>query len=233
MRVLLLLLLLPLQALAMEQNNLTVLYSLDRLEYWQWASDAEEEDGLEWETSIKAGNGYDFVRLYQEGEQAEGKLEFVTHRLFYQRATTPFWDMQLGIEHQDNKEGEDMDRLALGWIGLAPYFIEVDALLLLGDDDNSSLDLEAGYELMFTQRLKLELSVEALINLQDNTDFGMEKGLASTEFELELGYEIKRELVSYWGLRWLRYWGDTHSALDKAGHRTAEWGWFAGISYWY
>lgn len=125
------------------------------------------------------------------------------------------------------------NRLVVGFDGLAPYFFETDASLLVDKDGRTSLNVTAEQELMFTQ--KLVLSPEFTLAAHSNTSekYSEGKGLSSIGVGLRLKYEIVREFAPYVGAVWSRSFGDSADIIREEGGDIQSTQWVAGVSFWF
>ena len=131
-------------------------WSLDRLEAW----DADEDGtGMAWEAKAWVGSDLNRLWLRSEGERAGGSTESADVEVLYGRAIAPWWDAVAGVRHDFGFDGgPSRTYAALGVIGLAPYKFEVEATAYVGESGQVGLGAEAEYEMLFTNRLTIELS---------------------------------------------------------------------------
>lgn len=97
----------------------------------------------------------------------------------------------------------------IGVSGLAPQWFETDFSFFVSNKGGASLRLEAEYDLLFTQRLVLEPSLEANIAFSNDPETGVGSGLSDIELGLRLRYEVSREIIPYIGVNWERKIGRT------------------------
>ena len=150
-----------------------------------------------------AYGGYDFHKLYVyfDVEKEDGGISSAQYDLLYSKAIAPFWDFQVGIASIKSPTlTKEWIEIALA--GLAPYWFETRLALLAGDGGNVGLQIEAEYEVLFTQRLILTPSIEANFYTKDDSSLAIESGLDSVEAGLRLRYEIKREFAPYIGIHY-------------------------------
>ena len=83
---------------------------------------------------------------YEIEEQAYETLE---NQLVGQIPISKFFDAKAGVRF-DTPEGPDRTYALLGIAGLAPQWFEVDANLYVSKDGDSSAEIDAEYELLFT-----------------------------------------------------------------------------------
>ena len=178
------------------------------------------------------GKNYNKLVLKAEGEVDEGKLHEARTELLWGHALTAYWDTQLGVRY-DSGLAPDRKWLAAGVQGLAPYWFEVDATAYLGEQGRTALRLSAEYELLLTQKLILQPSVEANFYGKQDTASELGSGLSDLTTGLRLRYEIRREFAPYVGVEWNGKMGDTANYARATGERTNETRVMAGVRFWY
>src|SRR5690606_1544915 len=113
-----------------------------------WALDSE----------ISLGRDLNKFVLTLEGEK-EGADKDLEVQALYSKAVAPYWDLQLGLR-QDLEPGPERSWGVIGLQGLAPYLIEVDAALFVGESGRTALRLEAEHDILLTQRWILTPELE-------------------------------------------------------------------------
>lgn len=201
--------------------------NLDRLE-WQ---DAENGSVLHWNVDSWIGGDINRLWIRSEGERADGVTEEAELQLLFGRATTPWWDVVAGIR-QDFQPGSPQTWAAFGIQGMPLYQFEVEATAFIGEAGQTGARLEADYDLLITNRLKLQPVVEVDLYGKNDPDRGVGSGLANTELGLRLRYEIIREVTPYIGVTWSRSYGNTADFL-QAGEDRSEGRFVAGVRLWY
>ena len=187
---------------------------VDRLEW----SGSGPGGGLAWDSEGWTGTDLHRMRFRTGGEfetadDGRGELE-----LLYGRAVAPFWDVVAGAR-QDFKPGPAGSWLAFGIAGLAPYWFEVEATAYVGTGGRFAVRIEAEYELLITNRLVLEPSIEL--------DLRRGGGTGSLDGGLRMRYELRREFAPYLGIEWGRPIGDRTDPAD-AGLRLVT-----GLRVWF
>jgi len=178
------------------------------------------------------GRDYNRAVLKAEGDYDNGDFEETSTELLWGHSVAAYWDSQLGLRY-DSGEGPDRPWLAFGIQGLAPYWFEVDATAYIGEEGRTSLNVEAEYELLLTQKLILQPRVEADFYGKDDSERGIGSGLSEAKVGLRLRYEIRRELAPYVGIEWTGVFGDTADYARAAGLDTKETQAVAGIRFWF
>lgn len=221
-----------LEAQTMDDHIYTYI-AFDELEWLPGASSRPVEyDGEMW-----VGGDYDRLWLKAHGEQStlerEGHFEV---QALYSRATTPFWNVQVGLGVERGYSpagGATRGLVTAGLQGLAPYWFHTEAFLVVSHDGDVSARLEAGYDLLFSQRLILEPEVELSAAVQDVPEWGVGSGLSDMELAARMRYEIVREFAPYVGISWTRRFGDTADLARAAGAPVSDANFVAGLKWWY
>jgi len=186
-----------------------------------------DENTKVWEGSFYMGYDLDKVYVYSAGESTSDGLESSQNELVYSRAIAPFWDAQLGLVYDKNANAsKTWGEIAIA--GLAPYYFETRAALLLNGDGNVGLRVDAEYEMLFTQKLILSTSIEADFYTKDDPDMQLGSGLSSMEAGLRLRYEFVREFAPYIGVTWEKTFGNT-----KDYNPISETNFLMGVRFWF
>ncbi len=186
-----------------------------------------DENSRELEGSFYAGYDLDKLYVYSQGSATADGLDWSQNDLVYSRAIAPFWDIQAGIAYDRNSDASrTWGEIAIA--GLAPYFFETRAALLLNNEGNMGLRLDAEYEMLFTQQLILTPSLEADFYTKDDPQMRTGSGLSAIEAGLRLRYEIIREFAPYIGITWEKTFGSTRDY-----NPVNETSLLAGIRFWF
>lgn len=177
------------------------------------------------------GRDYDRLVLKAEGDVARGRLQEARTEALWGHAVATFWDTQLGARY-DSGVGSDRGWLAFGIQGLAPYWFNVDATAYAGNSGRTALRLGAEYEMLLTQKLILQPSLE--MNLYGKPDEAREigRGLSDATAGLRLRYEFTRQIAPYVGVEWARKFGGTADFVRAAGEDTQNTRFVAGLRFW-
>ncbi len=202
------------------------LVEFDRLEAWE--SDAHH--GAAWEVHGWIGKDLQKLRFRAEGETEDGALGHAELDLLYSRGVTPWWDAVAGLHHENGPGTRDA--LAIGVVGLAPYKIETQAMLYLGDG-GASLRAEAGYDTLFTNRWILQSRVELRAESQADESRHVGAGLSTVEAGLRLRYEWHRQFAPYVGIEREQAFGGTADRLRADGERAGDWRVVVGLRTWF
>ena len=178
------------------------------------------------------GRTYDRVVLKAEGDVDNGELQDAHTDLLWGHAVAAYWDTQLGVRY-DSGVGPDRSWLAFGVQGLAPYWFEMDITGFAGEQGRTALSVEAEYELLLTQKLILQPSVEANFYGKRDTAREAGSGLSDLTAGLRLRYEVRREFAPYIGVERVGKFGGTADFVRAAGKRTNETRIMGGLRFWF
>ncbi|HEY5568983.1 MAG TPA: copper resistance protein B [Gammaproteobacteria bacterium] len=178
------------------------------------------------------GRTYDRAVLKAEGDIDGGELAEARTELLWGHAFAAFWDSQLGVRY-DSGAGPNREWLAFGVEGIAPYWFEIEATAYLGEAGQSALRLDASYDLLLTQKLVLQPRIEANIYGKRDVERGLGSGLSDVSAALRVRYEIRRELAPYFGIEWVRKYGETEDLARAAGDDPNDARLVAGLRFWF
>lgn len=212
---------------AAEDDPLLFMVTIDQLES---RSGDEDPDVLEAEAWL----GYDLHKLWlkTEIERVGSTNESAELQLLYGKAVSPYWDFQIGVR-RDFDPVPERNWAVIGFQGLAPYYIDIDAALFLGESGRSGFRFEAEYEKMLTQRWVLIPELEMNFFGQGDPQTEVGSGLSSSEFGLRLAYEIRREFAPYIGVNWEAKHGETKRIAEQHGEDTEDTQFVIGIHAWF
>jgi copper resistance protein B len=207
---------------SMEDDPLVTMFLMDRFEVLD-----NDENTRVWEGSFWIGYDINKLYVYSEGEATSDGLESSQNELVYSRAMAPFWDVQIGLAYDKNDDAsKTWGEIAIS--GLAPYYFETRAALLVNGDGNIGLRLDAEYEALLTQKLILTPSLEADLYTKDDPDLHIGSGLSNIEAGLRLRYEFIREFAPYIGVTWEKTFGNTRDY-----HPIDETSVMVGVRFWF
>jgi len=193
----------------------------------------DDEDSFNWEAQGWIGEDFNKLWFKTEGEKIDGgDLEEAEVQLLYSRLISPFFDLQAGIRYDFKPEPERVFAV-LGVQGLAKYWFEIDAAAFISDEGEVSARFEAEYELLLTQRLILQPSVEINLSAKDVEERGIGSGFNDIELGLRLRYEIRREFAPYIGVNWERKLGNTADLARAEGEGVERTAFVAGFRFWF
>lgn len=186
-----------------------------------------DENTRVWEGSFWIGYDINKLYIYSEGESTSNGLESSQNELVYSRAIAPFWNAEIGLAYDKNEDAsQTWGEIAIA--GLAPYYFETRAALLVNSDGNIGLRLDTEYEALFTQKLILTPSLEADFYTKDDPQMNIGSGLSSVEAGLRLRYEFVREFAPYIGVTWEKTFGNTrdYNPVDETNL-------LVGVRFWF
>jgi len=151
------------------------------------------------------------------------------------RLIAPFFDGLIGVRVDHVRDNASATRalLSVGVEGLAPNWFEVGASAFVSQGGDLSARMTASYDLLLTQRLKLEPQLEANLSAGEVPEFGIGSGLTDVELGLRLRYEIQRKFAPYVGLNWERRFGSTADLARTGEGHVSEAAFVAGFRLWY
>ena len=207
-------------------DQLFTLVKIDQLEHRR----QDGNDLVVWEGQGRIGNDTHKFSLRTEGEyeRTADRFENAEVQLRYQRMISDFFDAHVGVR-QDIKPDPSRSFAVVGINGLAPQWFETDASFFVSHKGDTSLRLEAEYDILFTQRLILEPSAEIDIAFSEDRPTGVGKGLSKVELGVRLRYEIAREFAPYIGINWERKIGTTSDLAREEGEDDNVFSVVAGI----
>jgi copper resistance protein B len=199
----------------------------DRLE-WQEG----EASAFGWDAAAWYGGDYHKLWLEAEGERAGGRTQESRVEASWDRIVSAWWSLRAGVRH-DGGIGPSRDWLSVGVAGLAPGFVEVEALLHLGEGGRTAFRLTTERDVRISRRLVLQPEAELAAHGRDDPQKLIGAGLSVIELGLRLRYEWRRELAPYVGIRWVGHFGDSADLRRAAGEEADELQWVAGLRAWF
>lgn len=194
-------------------------------------SDASGGTDISWEGSAWMGSDLNRLWLRTKGHSLDGDVENGRLEVLYGRPVRPWWDLVAGIR-QDFGDGPSRTWAAFGIQGLAPYFFEIEATGYVGEGGRTALNLEAEYEMLFTNRLILTSALEATAFGKSDPGQSVGSGLSTMEAGLRLRYEFSRQFAPYVGFE--REWSFGHTSDLRAltGRASDDSRWVVGVRLW-
>jgi copper resistance protein B len=199
---------------------------LDRLE---WRD--TDPSSAEWEAAAWYGGDFDKLWAETEGEHVDGKID-ARVEVAWDHIISAWWSTRLGLR---SDVGDEPARswVAFGIAGLAPGFVELEAMAYVGDGGRTALRLATEYDLLLTQRLVLQPALEINAYGEDDPERLIGAGFSDLELGLRLRYEIRRELAPYLGVNWSKRFGDSADFARAAGEDPDEISFVAGLRAWF
>lgn len=210
-------------------DRIFTFFQAEKLEYRL----GDGDDSLHWDAQGWIGDDYNKVWLKTEGEKVfDGDLEEAEVQLLYSRIVHPFWDLQIGGRY-DARPRPQRGFGVIGVQGLAPYFFEVDAAAFVSHEGDLSARFKGEYDLLLTQQLILQPSLELDLAAQQVREVGIGSGLTDVELGVRLRYEIVREIAPYIGVSWSRKVGRTADFAREDGEDVDSLAFVTGIRFWF
>ncbi len=214
-------------AARMEDDPVLMKLQFNELE----ARNGDGDNPVTWDLDVWSGRDLHKLWIKSEGARAGGNTERAELQILYSRGTAPYWDFQIGWR-RDWLPKPERNWLALGFAGLAPYFIETDAALFVGGSGRAAFRVNAGHELPLTQRLSLEPEIELNFHSRNDRRTGTGAGLSNIEIGLRLHYAVNRQLRPYIGVNWEQKVGNTADYARGESAGTGNVQWLIGMSGW-
>jgi copper resistance protein B len=179
--------------------------------------------------------GTDLNKFWVKSEgivQGNGRVEDGRHEFLYDRAVTPYFDLQAGLR-TDLDSGTTRNWAAFGFQGLLPYFFDLEATGYVSDQGHFAGRLQASYDLLITQRLILQ--PEAELNFYSKADPGRSvgAGLSDIDAGVRLRYEINRKFAPYLGVAYEGKFGQTADFARREGETAQGVRFVFGIRSWF
>jgi copper resistance protein B len=200
----------------------------DQLE-WQYL---HGKHGLRWDSSNWIGGDRSRLWIKTEGEAVDGVVDEADVRVLYGRSFSRWWDWVAGVR-QDFRPSPSHTWLTIGLHGVAPQWVEIDAMAYVGPNGHTAARLEAEHELLVTNRLILQPLVELSFAGKDDPDRGIGAGLTTAEVGFRLRYEIRREVAPYAGVVWHRKLFGTADYATAEDRDIGGWHVVAGLRTWF
>lgn len=211
----------------MSSDPLLAKLLVDKLE----VREVEGDNPVKWELEAWLGRDLQKLWLKTEGRRVDGTTAAAELQLLYDHAVSAYWDVQAGWR-VDLEPDPQRDWFALGVKGLAPYFIELDAALFLGEGGRNALRIKAKHEMRLARRLILTPELEANAYGEDDPGRGLGSGLAEVSAGFRLHYLLARQFGPYVGIEGRKRFGDTADLARAAGRSDNAW-LLAGVRGWF
>lgn len=195
---------------------------------WEGGGDG----GPGWDNTTWIGGDLNRVWLRSEGESHDGRVENAFVDALWGRSIARWWDVVAGVR-QDVQPGPAQTWVGGGVQGLAPYFFEVKATGYVGSQGRTLVRLEADYDLLLTNRLVLQPTVEVELHGKADRERGVGRGVSTLESGLRLRYEIKREFAPFLGVTWTRSFFGTADMARAAGEDVSSARLAVGVRTWF
>ena len=219
-----------------QQNHLFIL--ADVLEYRPKIGGSGSGNDYRWDIEGWYGGDYNRLWFKTEGQQNSAfKADYdVDSQLLYGRFFQQYYDFQVGgrLETQSFRDRNVTRGLAvIGLQGLVPYNYEIESALFVSHRGDVSARLTTTKDLSLSQRLILQLRVEANAALQRVKKFTTGSGLNNVEGGARLRYEFRRELAPYIGISLDRSFGETATLVRQENGDTSQIRFVVGLRIWF
>ena len=198
---------------------------------FEWQNGSDQPD-LHWNTRGWVGRDRDRLWFRAEGEREDGDVTDADAELLYGRAISRWWEVVGGVRQEFQPE-PSRTWAAFGIQGVAPYFLEVEAAAYVGASGRTQFRFETEYDLLITNRLILEPSIELQAFGKSDPERGLGSGLGIIESGLRLRYEFRRELAPYIGIAWKQKYFGTADYARAAGERVGSTRLAVGLHFWF
>ena len=216
-------------AMAAEPAPLLYFFQAEELEYRV----TDGDDSVNWEAQGWVGGDVNRAWFKTEGEAlVDSGVEAAEIQALYSRQISDFFDAQVGVRY-DFEPDPERAFAVFGVQSLSPYFFEIDAAGFVSEDGDLSARFEAEYELLITQQLVLQPSLEVNFAAQEVEELGIGSGVNDVELGLRLRYEIEREFAPYIGVNWERNLGETADFARDEGEDVDNLSFVTGIRFWF
>ncbi|MCA8172273.1 copper resistance protein B [Burkholderia gladioli] len=212
----------------MGDTELHSYFVFDQLEWQRRAAGGT----LNWNGNGWIGGDLDRLWLRTEGSRVGSRLEDAEVQALWGHSITPWWDLVAGVRH-DFRPSAAQTWLAFGIQGLALYNFESEVTAFVGQRGQASLRVEGRYDLLITNRLILQPSLEANLFAKNDAARGQGAGLGDTSLGLRLRYEVDRQFAPYLGISWDRSYGNSARMVVREGGRRSELSVLAGVRVWF
>ena len=163
----------------------------------------------------------------------EGGAKGIDSRLYVSRMIAPFWDAKAGVQLAVFDRGLHRSGFVAGVEGLVPYGIHLDAVAGVSETGVASLRIEAGYDILLSQKLIAQPFVEGMLASQDDSAIRLGGGLSRLEGGLRLRYEIEKEFAPFVGVSFEQFTGNTAGLVASDGEATSSLRALVGLKVWF
>ncbi|WP_280948723.1 copper resistance protein B [Methyloligella halotolerans] len=192
-----------------------------------------DEPQFEWDMQGWVGNRLNRIWGKSEGAyltEADA-FEDAEVQLLYGRAISKYFDFQAGV--RESLEPDSKTYGAIGIMGLAPDWFELDAAIFIGEHGDTIGEFEAEYDIHVTERLILQPRIELNLAGQADPEHLQGSGLRNGELGLRLRYKIVKEVAPYIGVSYARQFGETADFAEAFGEDVETTSFVAGLRIWY
>ena len=190
------------------------------IEQFEYRLSDKSGESFNWNGSALIGTDEINLEWYASGEinTKSGDKEELENRIMLSKPLSTFFNAKAGVRLDTPSKEEDRLYGVIGMTGLAPQWIEVDADIFFSEKGNTSARLDAEYELLITNYLILQPSVDINFSSSDDKAIGVGSGLNSIEAGLRLSYDlVDRTLSPYIGISLGKTFGKTADMAREEG----------------
>lgn len=148
-----------------------------------------------WRADGWIGTDYNRFAWRTEGAGHGSRLEDAEAQALYSRYIAPFWDLQLGLRRELKPEARSYG--VIGLRGLAPYAFDVDLAAFLRSDGRLFARTRVEYDMLFTNRFIAKPFIGFDWSARSIPKDGIKAGATSSEWGINLRYEITRAVAPY------------------------------------
>lgn len=177
--------------------------------------EAGENGAAAWEARLRYGGDFDRLVLKTEGETEDGRVHEAELQALLSHAIDPYFDVQAGVR-QDLQNERRRTWAVAGVEGLAPYWFEVGAWLMVSERGEAVARAEGAYDLRITQSLILQPRAEIEADIAGNG------GFSSAEAGLRLRYDRGWGIAPYVGVMRSQVFGEARDLARAAGGSAGE-----------
>lgn len=188
-------------------------------------------DVLYWDAQGWIGTDFDKLWVKSEGERAGRALEQAEVQLLWSHNMGGFFDVQGGV--RVDVEPDRRGYLVAGVQGLAPYLLDTQAHVFVGERGDVHLRLRQRVNLLLTNRLIVTPMVESDVYLTDARERRVGAGFSTVEAGVQVRYEIKRKIAPYVTLVYDSKLGETARLARAAGEDVGGWAVRGGVRLWF
>lgn len=168
----------------------------------------------DWDLDAWMGDSVNRVWIKSLGHRVGHKTEQQDLWAMYSRNVSTFWDLQAGLKTDIGPNS--LTSFVVGVDGLAPYFFETEAHLIVSEKGDLSARFKQRNDFLVTQRLIVQPYIEASVYAQSVRENNIGAGLSQADFGIQTRYEVTRKFAPYLDIRYGRKFGETASFAKKA-----------------
>ena len=184
-------------------------------------SDDNDDSVMDWDIDAFIGTDENKLWFKTEGERSDSVTEQAEFWSMYSRNISTFWDLQIGYRHDSQTDSRGY--LVFGFDGLAPYFLETEAHLFVGEDGDISARIRQEAELLFSQQLILQPFYEVNLFFEDVPEIEAGSGFSDIELGVNFRYQLKRQFALYLEIKYEKQFGRTANISRRDGADTSLW----------